>query len=196
MKKIVFLILTSFLLTACTNIDASFGNLYIRRGINVSYVIDVKTLNKNNEYIHLKSYIKGDKFKTMFLNNDKIETVYFYDGGDTLYKYDVKTKKLTETPVAEEMRRENALNIVGHMVYWRKPVGMSLLDYPEPQVISRKEMIEDQPCTMIEFGPQREACISNKSRIALYHKFQNQTFYLERVKKAHISDEEFKILKE
>lgn len=196
MKKIAFLLATSILLTACTNVNSTVNNLYMKRGRNISYAIDVKTLNKNNEYVYFKSYIKGNKWKTLFLENDKIHSVYSYDGGDKIYKYDVKTKKLTESPVSEDMRRDNALNIVGPIVYWKKPVGMSMLDAPSPKVVSTKESINNQSCTMIKFGPQREACISNETGLALYHRFQDQVFYLERAKKVDISDNEFSIGKE
>lgn len=196
MKKIAFFLIAGLFLTACTSINSTVDSLYMKRGRNISYAIDVKTLNKNNEYVYFKSYIKGDKWKTMFLEDDKIHSVYSYDGGDKIYKYDVKTKKLTESPVSEDMRRENALNIVGPIVYWKKPAGMSMLDAPYPKVVSTNESINNQPCTMIKFGSQREACISNESGLALYHRFQDQVFYLERAKKIDISDNAFKIGKE
>lgn len=196
MKKIALFLATSLLLTACTSINTTVDSLYVKRGRNISYAIDVKTINKNNQFVHFKSYIKGDKWKTLFLEDDKIHSVYSYDGGDNVYKYDVKTKKLTKSPISEDMKRDNALNIVGPIVYWKKPAGMSLLDSPKPEIIDTNKTINNQSCTMIKFGPQREACISNESGLALYHKFQNQIFYLERAKKVDISDNEFSIGKE
>ena len=124
------------------------------------------------------------------MNKDKVYSIYSYNGVDKIYKYNTETKKVTESFVPEDMREDNALNMVAPIVYWKKPVGMSQLD-SKPKLIDKHKIINGQECSMIKFGSQREACISNKSGLALYHKFQNVTLYLEDAKQAEIADAVF-----
>lgn len=191
MKKSIFLlILVSLFLTGCTNDTNYINNLYQKRGDNISYIINVKTLNKNNEYVYFKSYIKGDKWKTIITYKNEENSKHLYNGGNKIYQYNIKTGKHRESYVSDDMKQENALNIVGPIIYWKKPVGMSLLD-SKPKLISTNTTINDRTCSMIKFGSQREACIDNESGIAVYHKFQDQTFYLEDAKQIDIADDVF-----
>lgn len=179
------------LLTACDSSSTTVDRLYQKQGKNISYVIDVKMSDSNNRDVYFKSYIKGDKWKTIFLDkNNRVHSIHSYNGGDKLYSYNVSTKKIKETFVEEEFRHKNALNIVGPMVYWKKPIGMSALDF-NPKVIRKNETINNQPCAMIKFGRYREACISNESGIAVYLKFEDKRFYLENAKQVDIADNLF-----
>ena len=190
MKKIIFLLFVCILFTACTNRNNYIDNLYNKRGNNISYIINVKSPNKNNEYIYFKSYIKGDKWKTILSYNGNTESIYTYNGGDKLYNYNMRTNKLKQSPVPDDLRHDNALNLVAPIVYWKKPVGMSELD-SQPMLVKTSETINKQKCSMIKFGKYREACISNETGLAVYHKFQNQIFYLEDAKLTDISDKIF-----
>ncbi len=190
MKKAVLLLFACILFTACTSKNNYIDNLYHKRGNNISYIINVKSPNKNNEYIYFKSYIKGDKWKTILLYNGNTESIYTYNGGDKIYNYNMRTNKLKQSPVPEDLRHDNALNMVAPIVYWKKPVGMSELD-SQPALVSTNETINKQKCSMIKFGKYREACISNETGLAVYHKFQNHIFYLNDAKLADIPDEIF-----
>ena len=93
MKKAIFFIIASIFLTACTTNDSYIDSLSQKQG-NVSYIINVKVPNRYGEYISIKSYIKGDKWKTYWLNKGKVYSLYSYNGVDKIYKYNTETKNL------------------------------------------------------------------------------------------------------
>lgn len=139
--------------------------------------------------LYYKSYVKGNKWKTeMSLNggNSYLSTI-LYDGTDLL-SYTLGSPYAMKNPAIDVMGKEmdeeslrsviDMQNPTSALFTWHDgyPIMAALPADAEPKAEfeNQKANVNGFDCRMIKFGTDREACVSDKYGIAVYHKLKLQ----------------------
>ena len=150
-----------------------------------AYTVEVKQV-ANNGNLYFKTYIKGDKWKTEMSMNEgsSYAAGMLYDGVDLL-SYSQGSPYAVKNPMLEIVKKEadsetlkaiiNTQNPTGGLFYWRDGIALAALDEPigdskNAEFTNQKAKMNGFDCRMIKFGDTREACVSDKYGIAVYHK--------------------------
>ena len=189
MKRISLMLLVPllFMLTGCTKKYKTFNEYYDAmkklKSANNSYIIETKQSAGNNE-VYYRTYVKGLKWKTeSSLNggNSYADTI-LYDGTDVL-TYTPGSPDAIVNPFVEILDDEsknmaiNAINPTNVLINWKDLYSMMLgnQDSSNPEIIENNTSKNGFKCRLIKLDNEREACVSDKYGIAVYHKMNGKT---------------------
>ena len=149
-----------------------------------AYTIEAKQ-NVDGTELYYKTYLKGEKWKSEFSMNGGSSYVgaVLYDGTDLL-SYSQGSPYALKNPMLDmlkDMDSEtvkaaiNSQNPTGPLFYWREGLALAALlpaeeDNSGAQFENQKSNMNGFDCRLIKFDDSREACVSDKYGIAVYHK--------------------------
>ena len=150
-----------------------------------AYTIEAKQ-NVDGTELYYKTYLKGEKWKSEFSMNGGSSYVgaVLYDGTDLL-SYSSGSPYALKNPMLDMVKKDmdsetlkaviNTQNPTGSLFYWREGLALaSMLPADDKgssgQFENQKAKMNGFDCRMIKFDDSREACVSDKYGIAVYHK--------------------------
>ena len=149
-----------------------------------AYTIEAKQ-NVDGTELYYKTYLKGEKGKSEFSMNggSSYMAAILYDGTDLL-SYSQGSPYALKNPMLDmlkDMDSEtvkaaiNSQNPTGPLFYWREGLALAALlpaeeDNSGAQFENQKSNMNGFDCRLIKFDDSREACVSDKYGIAVYHK--------------------------
>ncbi len=149
-----------------------------------AYTIEAKQ-NVNGAELYYKTFVKGDKWKSEISMNggSSYMAAILYDGTDLL-SYSQGSPYALKNPMLDmlkDMDSEtvkaaiNSQNPTGPLFYWREGLALAALlpaeeDGSGAQFENQKSNMNGFDCRLIKFDDSREACVSDKYGIAVYHK--------------------------
>ena len=149
-----------------------------------AYTIEAKQ-NVDGTELYYKTYLKGEKWKSEFSMNggSSYMAAILYDGTDLL-SYSQGSPYALKNPMLDmlkDMDSEtvkaaiNSQNPTGPLFYWREGLALAALlpaeeDNSGAQFENQKSNMNGFDCRLIKFDDSREACVSDKYGIAVYHK--------------------------
>ena len=191
MKKLgmmVFLLAGVVMLSGCTKtyktVDEYETAIKAVTAKIPAYTIEAKQ-NVNGAELYYKTFVKGDKWKSEISMNggSSYMAAILYDGTDLL-SYSQGSPYALKNPMLDmlkDMDSEtvkaaiNSQNPTGPLFYWREGLALAALlpaeeDNSGAQFENQKSNMNGFDCRLIKFDDSREACVSDKYGIAVYHK--------------------------
>ncbi len=191
MKKngiIVFLLAGVVMLSGCTKTyktvdeyESAMKSVFAKIP---AYTIEVKQ-NVNGRDLYYRTYLKGDKWKTeaSIDGGNSYTATILYDGAD-LVAYPQGSPYAVKNPMIEMIKNKDketvkavidTQNHTSPLFYWREGWAAASLQTPgdnnsNAKFENQKANINGFDCRMIKFENSREACVSDKYGIAVYHK--------------------------